>query len=46
MEPAAQARRVMEALGDRFASAGFPNPWQWFIAVDEFEGTFPFVPRY
>ena len=39
MDMTAQARTAMEALGDHFASAGFPSPWQWFIAVDEVEGT-------
>lgn len=34
-----QALTAMEALGDRFASAGFPSPWRWFIAGDEVEGT-------
>ena len=30
-----QARTVMETLGERFASAGFPSPWQWLIAVED-----------
>jgi hypothetical protein len=45
MDVTAQARTAMEALGDRFASAGFPSLWQWFIAVDEVEGTFEELAR-
>jgi hypothetical protein len=45
MELTVQARRVMEALGDRFVSAGFPNPWLWPITVDELGGTLEELTR-
>jgi len=45
MEMTVEARTVMEALGERFAVAGFPNPWQWFIGVDELGGAFDELTR-
>jgi hypothetical protein len=36
LTPDAQA--VMCRLGDRYATHGFPNPWTWLIAKDDFEG--------
>lgn len=40
MGMSAEAQTVMGALGQRFASAGFPSPWQWFFGVDDLGGTF------
>ncbi len=45
MELTVAAQRVMEALGDRFAAAGFPDPWLWPITVDELDGTFEELAR-
>ena len=34
-----KALATMARLGDRYAADGFPNPWTWLIAKDDFEGT-------
>jgi ribosomal protein S27E len=33
-----KALATMARLGDRYAADGFPNPWTWLIAKDDFEG--------
>jgi len=45
MGMSAEAQTVMGALGQRFASAGFPSPWQWFFGVHDLGGTFEELAR-